>query len=188
MEYIESIKILNNTPYLVELHQARASKVSKIIIPDLSSINPIARGLVKCRIIFDEQYILSIEFQPYTLPSINSLKIVHSDIITYDKKFLDRTLLMSLYTQKGEADDIIICKNGYLSDSYFCNIVFSLNGELFTPDTPLLEGVKRQYLIESDIIKTRSITADDIHLFDGVYLINAMIDLDDNIFINNINY
>ncbi len=186
MEYIESIKILDNIPYHVGQHQSRASKVSKIIIPDLSSLNPIDKGLVKCRIVFDEQSILSIEFLPYTLPSIKSLKIVHSDNIVYDKKFLDRTHLESLYTQKGEADDIIICKNGYLSDSYFCNLVFSLNGELYTPDTPLLEGTKRQYLIETGKIKTRSITADDIHHFDGVYLINAMIDLDDNIFISKI--
>ncbi len=186
MEFIESIKILDNIPYLVELHQARANKVSKITIPDLALLNPISEGLVKCRIVFDEQSILSIEFHPYTLPSIESLKIVYSEDISYNHKYIDRSALASLYSQKEEADDIIICKNGYLTDSYFCNLVFSLNGELFTPNTPLLEGTKRQYLIESGKIKTRSITADDIHLFDGVYLINAMIDLDDNIFISKI--
>ena len=186
MEYIESIKILDNTPYLVDLHQARASKISKIIIPNLPALNPIVEGLVKCRIVFDEESILSIEFIPYTLPSIKSLKIVHADDIDYDKKFVDRTNLNILYSKRGEADDIIISKNGYLTDSYFCNLIFSLNGELFTPDTPLLEGTKRQHLIESGRIKTKSISADDIHLFDGVYLINAMIDLDDNIFVSKI--
>ncbi len=186
MEFIESIKILDNIPYLVGLHQARANKVSKIIIPDLALLNPISKGLVKCRIIFDEKSIISIEFLPYTLPSIKSLKVVHSDCISYENKYSDRSALASLYTQKEDADDIIISKDGHLTDSYFCNLVFSLNGELFTPDTPLLEGTKRQFLIQSGQIKTRSISADDIHLFDGVYLINAMIDLDDNIFVSKI--
>ena len=52
---------------------------------------------------------------------------------------------------------------------------------MFTPKTFLLEGTKRKSLINSGVIKEKDITIADMPKFRKVYLINAMIDIDDDI-------
>ena len=69
------------------------------------------------------------------------------------------------------------------SHKYF-NVVFKdLDGNLYTPTSTLLAGTKRQSLLEKGAIHEKEIHMNDIHSYVGVYLINAMIDIEDNIFV-----
>ncbi len=182
MNYIETICIKDNVAQNIEYHMARMRQNSAVNLPNLSSLNTLS-GRVKCRILYNSSSIVSIEFSPYKLPDIQTLKVVESSSIIYDKKHEDRSALSALYAKRENCDDIIICKNGNISDSYFCNIVFSRDGKLFTPDAPLLHGTKRQKLIDNGTITPQKITRDDIAKYEGIHLINAMIDLADNIYI-----
>ncbi len=66
-------------------------------------------------------------------------------------------MLCKIFLCKKTADDIIITKNGNITDSSFSNLVFeSSDGALFTPETYLLEGgTKRKFLLKNGIIREK---------------------------------
>ncbi len=187
--YIETIRIqdgeLKNLPY----HQARfewtrRSELGLDLHPDLyqmiRSHKGSTHGLVKCRIRYGTE-IEGIEFEPYTRRVLNSLKVVEADHISYGYKYSDRTALDKLYTQRGTCDDILIIKNGCVTDSYLANMVF-WNGEgWFTPDVPLLPGTMRALLLDLEKIETARITLQDLGLYQKIKLINAMNNLEEGV-------
>ena len=83
-------------------------------------------------------------------------------------------MLNELLAQKGDCDEILIIKNGYVTDCSIGNLIFRQGTQWFTPDTPLLEGTQRAKLLTQGRIKVRSILATDLHLFEEVRLINAL--------------
>ncbi len=110
----------------------------------------------------------------YERRKLSSLKAVRSDSIEYSFKFADRRSVDSLFRQRGTADDIIIIKNGFITDSSFGNLLFENEDGLFTPDTPLLKGTMREYLLRTGMIAEESITLNDLHRYSTVHNINAM--------------
>lgn len=181
MNYIETIRIDDNIVQNIGYHTARMSRNTIVELPPLEMLNPYKIGRVKCRIVYSSTEIVSVEFMPYILPTINSLRIVENSEIVYDRKYLDRSVLNELYSKRGDCDDILICKEGLVTDSYFCNVIFQRGEKLYTPESPLLAGTKRQKLIDNRVVDTCRISCDDIASFDSVCLVNAMIDLSDNI-------
>jgi len=85
------------------------------------------KGLVKCRIVYSND-IQEITYTPYQPKSIKSLKLVEDNTIDYHCKYLDRNHINELYTQRGNCDDIIIVKNGMLTDSSYSNIALRKDG------------------------------------------------------------
>jgi len=142
-------------------------------------------GLFKFRLLYNNKS-YQWEFVPYTLPDINTLKLTIDDQIDYSCKFSDRKKLNQLKKQRDNADDILIIKNGAITDTSFANIIFSDGTNWFTPKNPLLRGTQRAYLIDQGIISEAVIAPDDIKQFKEVRLINAMIRFDDKIIITNI--
>jgi 4-amino-4-deoxychorismate lyase len=100
--------------------------------------------------------------------------LVYSDNLVYDLKYLDRSCLISLIN-RSSADDILIIKEGCVTDSSFTNIVFTDGKRWVTPDTPLLCGTMREKLLIKGIINTERITVDNIFQFTHFRLINAML-------------
>ena len=121
------------------------------------------------------------EFVPYRLPIIQSLKLIHDDEIEYRYKYEDRSRINALFEKRYPCDDILIIKNGFVTDTSFCNAVFYDGEKYYTPSTPLLNGTKRrQLLAQKNIIET-IIKKTDLHHFQRIHLVNAMIGLEDNI-------
>ncbi|MBN6074817.1 aminotransferase class IV [Aggregatibacter actinomycetemcomitans] len=137
-----------------------------------------AEPLIRCRIDYNAEQILCRYF-PYTRKTYRTFKPIVCDHIDYGLKYTDRTLLNDLLAQKGDCDEIMIIKNGYVTDCSIGNLIFRKNTQWFTPDTPLLEGTQRATLLAQGRIKVRSILATDLHLFEEVRLINALNGLDD---------
>lgn len=180
MRYIETIKIENGAIRQLNQHLNRMYASSGIEIADLDVPEEWRRGVVKCRILYSDT-IESITFMNYVYPVIRSLRMVNSSDMEYDKKYADRSGLDKLFAQRNGCDDILIVRDGMITDSYFCNVVFENGDGLFTPEECLLRGTKRAQLIESGVITTRSISVVDIQRFTRVRLINAMIELEDDI-------
>lgn len=134
------------------------------------------KGEVKCRVSYSDE-IGFIEFEKYTFRTVKSLKIVISDSINYKYKYTDRYSLNALFSQKADMDDIIIIKNGFVTDSFYANIVFYDGKNYITPSTPLLLGTKRAKYLSEGRIKEKAIKREDIELFKEVHLINAFLDL-----------
>lgn len=137
-------------------------------------------GLVKCRIVYSLEN-LEIEYSHYTFREINSLKIIHDNSIDYYFKYAERTAFEKLMAQKENCDDILVVKNGFVTDTSFTNVVFESDEGLFTPSTYLLPGTKRQTLLKERVIKEKVIRIEDIEDYRKLYLINAMMGIEDNI-------
>ncbi len=159
--------------------QPLAVKLTDNIVP-----TELRSGVVKCRIVYSKQ-VISIDFEPYTMRNIRSLAIIESDTIDYSYKYRNRDAINELLSQQGDCDDILIVKNSLVTDTSYSNVVFKdLDGALYTPKSTLLAGTKRQKLLAEGIIKEKEIRVNDIKSYLGVYLINAMIDIEDKIFVD----
>ena len=184
--FIESIKIFNGRIYNLRRHESRMQRSRvELISSDVSPIKlrkhiyvptDLRQGLVKCRIVYDED-IQAITYTPHTPKVIRSLKLVYDNSINYHCKYHDRDHINELYVQKGECDDIIIAKDGMLTDSSYSNIALLQNGKWYTPTTCLLKGTRREQLIDQGRLVEREISVDDIGKYESVCLINAMMGL-----------
>ncbi len=185
--FLETICIKNGIVQGIEAHQARMRDTALRFgfhapeLPDLSAQVPTElrdSQKVKCSVIYHEQ-ILNITFTAYQQKKIDSLKLVEA-IVAYSFKFSDRSVFNTLLQEKGDCDEILILKNGCITDTSFSNVVFSKDDQFFTPDSYLLNGIKRQQLLREKKIRETRITLDNLHHFDIVYLINAMLDIEDS--------
>jgi len=186
-QLLETLRLENGVLQHLHYHNARIQKALRAFYPEsnLSLSQSLAadtpkHGLFKCRVVYDEQ-IRKVEFQPYVLPQIHSLKIIEADDIDYAFKFLDRSRLNELFDLRGKADDILIVKNGLITDTSFCNVLFYNGKHWLTPSSPLLKGTRRRFLLEKEIIHTADIRPQDISGFDTIRLINAMIRFEDKL-------
>jgi 4-amino-4-deoxychorismate lyase len=133
-------------------------------------------------------HIENIEISPYIKRTIKKLKIVDlnaADVsaeyrsFNYEFKYQDRTLINSFLTGIDDISDILIVKNGSLTDTSFSNIILFDGEKWITPSTFLLNGVKRRYLLENNKIAEEKVSLDDIGRFQKISLINAMLDPED---------
>lgn len=185
MRFIETIKIENGVAQNLDLHLERASKTCfhhfgvRTVLPFDTIINEIIsshkEGIYKLRIIYTvriEHFTIEL-YQPKT---IKSLKIVDGGNIDYSFKYEDRQDLNRLLDQRGDCDDIIIVKDGFVTDTSYSNLVFSDGEHFFTPSSFLLNGIKRQELLRGGKTKEKEIKIEDINSYNEVFLINSMLD------------
>lgn len=185
--FLESICIMNGKVQNVQAHAARmqqsaaSHRFTAPPLPDLEMLLPVAltAGRVKCRIIYHHT-IEEVTFAPYQPKMITSLKLVEASP-DYAFKYADRTALLQLLQQKGDCDEILITRNGFITDTSYSNVVLSKGDCFYTPCTYLLNGTKRQQLLHSGSISERDITIDSLGDYDHIYLINAMLDIDDGV-------
>lgn len=185
--FLETICIENGKPknLLAHIHRMRQTAEHFGFVspemPDIESLLPadLQQSKVKCRIEYERE-ILAVEFAPYMSKTVRSLKLVHADDIDYSFKFSDRTHLNSLAADKNGCDEILIVCHGCITDTSYSNVVFQKNEHLFTPDTFLLNGTKRQKLLREGVIRETRITPDNLREFQCLYLINAILDVSDS--------
>lgn len=180
---IESIKLqdgrFNNLRYH-ELRMAYSLKelygVSDQInlLQFLDTLNYPRKGFYKCRLVYDHQT-KEVEFNPYTLRMVSSLKLVVNDSILYDHKYSDRSSINQLIQKKEECDDILIVKNGWVTDCSYANIVFKSGSKWYTPHTYLLKGTMRESLLDAGEIEALPIKISNIKKFEKFKLINSML-------------
>ena len=186
-QLVESLKLKDGVIPNLEYHNERMNRSKAELFPGSSEVDLEREieipanchlGIFKIRILYD-QLIRSIEIEPYSYRSIQSLKVVHHESIDYHLKYTNRQILQDLFAQRGNCDDIIIIKNRFLTDSFSANLLFFDGNSWFTPNTPLLKGTKRQFLLDEGIIIEKEIREVDIQIYQKVGLINAMIDFDE---------
>ncbi len=179
---IESIKINNQGIHNLKWHEKRMNESRKALF-DIAmpiALEPLVQlpkiessQTIKCRVIYSEE-VNKVEYLTYTKNKISHLKIVHADNISYNFKYENRSMLQELLEYKGDCDDVLIVKNGRITDTSYCNIVF-FNGEKWiTPKFPLLKGTMRDYLLEIDKIQEEDIFVEDVYNYQKFKLINAM--------------
>lgn len=184
---LESLKLKNGMIQNLDYHQARLNRSLDELFPGAEKIDlnreilvpeNCRRGIYKVRVLYGPT-VEKIEFASYIFRTIKSLKVVRHESIDYHLKYSDRQILDELFARRGNCDDIIIVKNGLVTDSFAANLLFLDGNRWLTPTSPLLKGTKRQLLLDRGIISEMEIREDDIRNFQKVGLINAMIDFDE---------
>ena len=189
-KFLETIKIFNGEIYNIHYHQQRYENTLRYLgydnFQDLSSlISPPSQGLLRCRMNYTPDNVFEIEYLPYKKKNIQTFKIVYDDSIEYPFKYEDRSHLNRLLKQRDDCDEILIIKDGYVTDTSIANIAFYDGKSWVTPKTPLLHGTTRQRYLENAKILESNIRVKDLNKFNKVALLNAMVDFD---IITNISY
>ncbi len=178
----ETIQILGGIPQNLSLHSDRLNRsrselfgrTDRIELSELITVPPEFRtGKVRCRLNYAED-ITGIEFSPYTPANVRSLLAVTADELDYIHKYSDRSPLSALIS-KELADDVMIIRNGCVSDASYANLAFYDGRQWFTPDTPLLWGTMRESLLRSGILQEARIRPEELGKFTHFRLINAML-------------
>ena len=184
--FIESIAYTNDSFLNIEFHNERVNKTRKeffgITQPFfLEKEIQIPKDLqkdtwYKCRIIY-AQNILEVKFELYQPKKIESVELVFDNQMDYSFKFKNRTPFEN-YLKQSPCDEIIIVKNGFITDSSYSNLIFFDGKNWITPKTYLLNGTQRQYLLEKKIITEKEIQVSDLPNFSHFKLINAMLTIE----------
>lgn len=179
---LETIKCRDGQLDNLSFHQKRFSRSiseyfrtdKEISLREVIHIPPACRtGLFRCRVLYSTK-IQKIEFHPHHYRKIRSLKLIEASAIEYPYKFADREKLNALFSRRADGDDILIVKNGCITDSFTANVVFFDGCRWWTPDTPLLPGTRREQLIEEGKISVCRISISDLVRYTKAGLINAM--------------
>ncbi|WP_425390200.1 aminotransferase class IV [Ekhidna sp.] len=186
MRFIESILLRDGNYINLELHQQRMDNTFKTyaaeeLSHDLIQILPHIKleGTYKVRLIYDldsEDAEYDIEFAAYHPRKIESLQVVSSKPFDYAFKYEDRNHINKLISQSS-ADDILIAINDRITDGSYFNLALWDGEAWLTPDSFLLNGVRRQQLLNEAKIKESTIQIQDLKNFERISLINAMMDL-----------
>ena len=177
MRLLETIRIKDAKVFNLHYHQKRLDDSRSLLgysIPLILTLYPPQQGEYRCRVIYEE-HIEKIEYLPYQRKEINSFKIIHADI-EYPLKYEDRREINHLFDQRGEADEIIIIKNGLVTDTSIANLAFFDKGQWITPAQPLLNGTTRQRLLDENKIICADIPYEHISSFSKIAVMNAMTD------------
>jgi 4-amino-4-deoxychorismate lyase len=185
--FLESICILDGRAVNLEAHRERMGLTGNRFgftapqLPDLEQLLPesLRKGKVKCRIEYDGK-IRSIGFDPYRPKPVCVLRLVGAEGLDYSFKYSDRSRLDAL-NDAEPGYEVLIVQGGEITDTTYSNVVLRKAGELFTPSASLLNGTKRQKLLRESIVREMKITVDNLGRFDHLYLINAMLDIEDGV-------
>ncbi len=177
---LETIRIEKGVPAHLSYHQRRLDRTQHALFPTYTSVDltkelvpPDNDGIWRCRVLYDDR-LRSVTYHPYTPRTVRRLRCVEI-AFDYPYKYADRTRFDTLVQTYPDADDILMTKAGYVTDTTIANIAFFDGNRWLTPDTPLLEGTTRARLIETGKLHPAPIRVTDIPAFRQVALMNAMI-------------
>lgn len=184
--FIETIRLQNGVTDNLGYHEERMNRsVAEVLHAKrdfnlentLRSLSLPPKGIHKLRLVYDTE-VRSMEITPYKKRDVRQLKIVYDNAISYNHKFEDRRELENLFSQREDCDDIIIIKNYQVTDASYANLIFRRGDQWFTPKAFLLNGTTRKQLLERKKIIEEKITINNLHRYEKVKLINAMLQLE----------
>jgi 4-amino-4-deoxychorismate lyase len=182
MQLIETIRVCRGRLESVAWHDERFRRSQYDLfgvrearsLQELVSLPPgLGKGVYKCRILYDRE-VRRVEFLSYRPRRVRSLRLVEDDEIAYGYKFADRSVFDKLL-RNNPFDDVLIVKNGRLTDASYANLAFFDGEKWLTPAEPLLPGTKRAKLIAAGTLHVEDLRPSDLWHFQGCRLINAML-------------
>ena len=180
--FIETICIEDGQILNLPRHQQRVDSTRRHFFGQMPRLNleehirttGCGNGRIRCRVTYGAD-IQNIEYFPYHIRSVKTLKPVECDSMEYSYKYADRSALDSLFARRGEADDILIVRNGLLTDTSIANIALWDGRQWHTPARPLLKGTRRAELLDNGILTEHDIPVENIWAYRKIRLFNAML-------------
>jgi 4-amino-4-deoxychorismate lyase len=183
-QFFETIKYCQGKFFLLDYHQERLNRTRREVYGLNNPINlndflinpPIDDSIYRCRVSYDE-LILSIDFFEYQLTSHSCIKLFDIGDYEYAYKSEDRRFLNNAMSDSG-ADDVLFYKGGKLTDATYSNVALYKRGKWYTPNTYLLNGIKRQFLLNQGLLESMEISIVTLETFEKIAFINAMRDFE----------
>lgn len=183
--FIETIKLKDGEFPDLEYHQQRVNRTFSAFFPNTPPLqlkeiledtcNP-SSGTYRYTITYS-RILEGFRIKRYQPRQISRLIIKEVEELDYQYKYADRSSLEILVDDLEKDEEIIIVKNGLVTDSSYANLAFFDGNSWWTPSTPLLYGTKRQKFLDDGSIREKLFKKEDIQNFRKCCLINAMLDL-----------
>ncbi|WP_313373573.1 aminotransferase class IV [Chishuiella sp.] len=187
-QFIESICCENKQLRNLDYHQKRFDETREDNFSDFQPIllkdkiiigDDLSNDKYKVRVVYDKE-IQSIEFLPYTMKTIETIKLFTIDNkVDYSYKYVERSFFDE-YINEAKTDDLVLVKSNYITDGIYSNIVFFDGEQWITPKTFLLKGTMRESLLDDGKIIQKNIKVSDLSNFKSFKRINAMMNLDES--------
>jgi 4-amino-4-deoxychorismate lyase len=180
----ETIKVFDKHPFNIELHIERMKNTAhKLWNKEIDfsflegHIKQTAKnGLQKCRVFYND-IDCQLTCNEYEKKKVHNLVSVFNDKIDYPYKYTDRSCFDIYKSRSDDQSDILIIKNGRITDSSYANIALWNGSEWHTPLYPLFYGIKRKLLLHQGLLLEKDIFIADLAQYEKVSLINSMLDL-----------
>ena len=182
-QFVETIRIEGGKAINLSLHEARMNATRMHFAPHATPISlqkwlddaPLSDERIKARVVYDVNGVCETTFQTYKRREIQWLRMVEDNDISYTFKSTDRHELDHLQALRDGCDEVLIVKNGLITDTSFTNVAFFDGHKWFTPAQPLLNGTMRQWLLLHGQLTEAQITPASLASFQRIMLFNAMI-------------
>jgi 4-amino-4-deoxychorismate lyase len=182
--FVESICLRDGKFERLEYHQHRMNQAFLKFfpgteIPQLSDVLlqqdfPV-EGIYKCRVEYGSVIEL-IEFQSYNRRIVQTLRLMQINIPSADFKSLNREAINEAFDKRNGCDDVLMVRDGLITDASYSNVAFFDGKKWFTPQLPLIYGTRRANLIDLKMIEEAKISVKDIYKYLTIRLFNAMIE------------
>lgn len=182
-QFVETIRIEGCKAMHLPLHEARMNATRAHFAPHVAPISlqkwlddaPLSDERIKVRVVYDVDGVCETTFQTYKRREIQWLRMVEDNDISYTFKSTDRHELDHLLALRDGCDEVLIVKNGLITDTSFTNVAFFDGHKWLTPAQPLLNGTMRQWLLQCGQLTETQITPASLASFQRIMLFNAMI-------------
>ena len=175
----ETIRVHNGCAERLELHQARLERSGGRGLPPLSElilsagVPPV--GEFKVHISYSAAGLGAVRYEAYEPRVIRRMRAVETNIL-YPRKDEDRRAFELMRLMNPDVDELILCRNGWVTDTTYSNLLFGEPGEWYTPEHCLLPGTRRESLLRAREVRVLPIRCTEIMSFPYVSLINAMLE------------
>ena len=176
--YFETIKCDDFEIFNLDFHNKRVANTIGLNINLQEYIYPLSEELLRCKVTYNDFEVINVEYLVYKKREINSFKLIFDNKISYSKKYLDRENLDNLFLQKEDCDEIIIIKNGIVTDTSIANIAIFYDDVWITSKNCLLNGTTKNRLLEEKFLLEKDITLEMLKKASKIALMNAMIGFD----------
>ncbi|MFA7083986.1 MAG: aminotransferase class IV [Arcobacteraceae bacterium] len=172
--FFETIKCDDGIAYNLDYHCQRIARTIMININLHEYVLPINDDFLRCKVLYNKHGVIDVLYEPYIKRIFKKFKIIHDDTIEYKYKSTNREQLNALLNKKEQSDEIIIVKNGFVTDTSISNIAI-YDGEFWiTSKTPLLRGTTQERLIKEKEVFAANISVEMLKNAKKIALLNAM--------------
>ena len=177
--FFETIRIQNRTIHNADYHNRRLNETIHALygirtdhdIRDHITLPEDGR-CYRCRLLYDRE-ICDVTLTPYTPRTIRTVRCIDAEI-DYPYKSTDRSAIDALFEKRGHCDEILILRDGLLTDTSIANIALCDGLHWYTPKTPLLPGTMCASLLDAGRLKSADLTRKSLQKATKFALMNAM--------------
>lgn len=191
----ETMLVENAEVFLLDYHIARLKKSSeyflfnfdeseirKIIVNEIKKTD--SNNSYRLKIILNKWGTIKTELNNFVeSKDLFKIKISKTQVNSKNKFLYHKTTMRELYIYelekaKNEKIDEVIFLNeqGFVTEGTFTNIFIKRDNEIYTPslENGLLAGCYREFLINSNQVKEKNLTLDDLKNADEIFLTNSL--------------